>query len=135
MVVFPAFYILLKSNGSLVKFGTFLANFPHFITVQYDLLTPSSQNLKKFVIWHNSVLNFWLFQNLAGGCMKIILHSDRSGGNLLKKMPNFTKLPLLFNGVQGFETFLWAYYSYVPWNYEYPSCRKNNCADITMQIE
>ena len=37
--------------------------------------------------------------------MKIILHTDRSGINLLKKMPNFTKLPLLFNGMLGFETF------------------------------
>jgi len=31
-------------------------------------------------------------------------------GSLLKKMPNFTKLPLLFDGVLGFETSMWAYY-------------------------
>ena len=132
LAVFPAFYTPLKSNGSLIKFGSIFCKFPPtFITVQYDLLTPSCQNLKKFVNCHNSLLNFWLFQILAGGWVKIIQHNDRSGGNLLKKMPNFTKLPLLFNGLLGFETSLWAYYSHVFWNYEYPSCRKNNRADIS----
>jgi len=56
--------------------------------VQCDVLAPFCQNSKKFVNFHNSLLNFRLFQILAGGCIEIILHSNQSGENLLKKMPN-----------------------------------------------